>query len=156
VIARLLALTLLLMAGGVLALLVRRPGRSRAVTGSARLTPADLGAPLGTSATYVQFSTSACTPCRTVRRALGELAATRPDIVHVELDAEQHLDLVRRHRVLTTPTVLLLDAQGLVRRRLTGATDRATLVRALTGVTSPAAADSPESSTSADSEGARA
>ena len=133
---RLIALAFVVAGSAVLAAVVRRrDGRSRAVTGpAARLTPAELGRPLGRTVTFVQFSTTACAPCRGVRRALGELTAGRPDVVHVEVDAEQHLDLVRQHRVFTTPTVLVLDATGAVRHRLTGAVDRRGLGEALSAV----------------------
>jgi glutaredoxin len=105
----------------------RRDGLARPVDGSARFAPEDLAVPLGRSATFVQFSTSTCTPCRAVRRLLSELTADRPDLVHVELDADHHTDLLRRHRVLTTPTVFVLDSSGRVRQRLCGTPDRRTL-----------------------------
>ena len=35
-----------------------------------------------------------------------------PGVVHVEVDAEHHLDLVRRLGILRTPTTLVLDAHG--------------------------------------------
>ena len=35
-----------------------------------------------------------------------------PGVAHVEIDAEHHLELVRRVGVLRTPTTLVLDAQG--------------------------------------------
>jgi hypothetical protein len=39
----------------------------------------------------------------------------------VEVDAEASMDLVRRFGVVRTPTVLLLDAAGVVRSRTSGA-----------------------------------
>ena len=38
--------------------------------------------------------------------------AVVPGVTHVEIDAEHHLDLVRRVGVLRTPTTLVLDARG--------------------------------------------
>lgn len=118
---RALALAALIAGSLLLAtLLARRNGRARAVRSDDRLTADDLGSPLGTTATFVQFSSRTCAPCRTVRRTLADVTAARPDLVHVEVDAESRLDLVRRYQVLATPTVLVLDAAGIPRQRLRG------------------------------------
>lgn len=85
------------------------------------LGPDDLGAPLGERATLVQFSTAFCQPCRAARATLAHVAADTQGVVHVEIDAEHHLDLVRRLNILRTPTTLVLDGSGRVVRRATGA-----------------------------------
>jgi thiol-disulfide isomerase/thioredoxin len=102
--------------------------------GSGRLTPEDLGAALGRTATFVQLSAEVCTPCRRTAAVLGDLVRERPDDVHVELPAEERLDLVRRFDVLRTPTVLVLDAAGAVRGRFSGAADPAQVRAALATV----------------------
>lgn len=51
--------------------------------------------------------------------------------MHVELDAEARLELVRRLEILRTPTVLVLDAGGLVVRRAAGLPRRADVIAAL-------------------------
>jgi hypothetical protein len=43
---------------------------------------------------------------------LAEVAGMVPGVVHVELDAEHSLDLVRRLGIATTPTTIVLDADG--------------------------------------------
>lgn len=95
------------------------------------LAPDDLGQPLGERATLVQFSSAFCTPCRATRVVLGDVAAMVPGVVHVEIDAESHLDLVRRLDVTRTPTVLVLDAVGRIRKRATGAPRKADVIAAL-------------------------
>ncbi|GAA4929855.1 thioredoxin family protein [Streptomyces coeruleoprunus] len=84
------------------------------------LGPDRLGAELGERATLVQFSTAFCQPCRATRRVLAEVAAMVDGVAHVEIDAEDHLALVRDLRITATPTVLVLDATGRVVRRATG------------------------------------
>lgn len=74
--------------------------------------PGELTATLGERATLVQFSSAFCQPCRAARAVLADVARTHPGIVHVEVDAESQLDLVRRLGVRRTPTVLVLDAAG--------------------------------------------
>ncbi|MFD5741818.1 thioredoxin family protein [Streptomyces massasporeus] len=111
----------------------RRSGRVR-VRGrddGKRLGAADLGVELGERATLVQFSSAFCAPCRATRRVLGEVAAVVPGVTHVEIDAEAHLDLVRRLDILKTPTVLVLDADGRVVRRATGQPRKADVIAAL-------------------------
>jgi len=82
---------------------------------------AGLGLALGERATLLQFSTAFCAPCRTARRVLAGVAQTVPGVRHVEVDAEAHLDLVRRLGIRRTPTVLVLDARGREARRASGA-----------------------------------
>ncbi len=95
------------------------------------LTAADLGVELGERATLVQFSTVFCQPCRPTRRLLAEVAGMVDGVGHVDIDAESHLDLVRRLDILRTPTVLVLDPGGRVVRRATGVPRKADLVAAL-------------------------
>ncbi|EPJ40225.1 putative Thioredoxin [Streptomyces afghaniensis 772] len=111
----------------------RRSGRVR-VRGrddGKRLDAGELGAELGERATLVQFSSAFCAPCRATRRVLGEVAGMVPGVTHVEIDAEAHLDLVRRLDILKTPTVLVLDADGRVVRRATGQPRKADVIAAL-------------------------
>lgn len=86
-----------------------------------RLSADDLtGVELGERATLLQFSSAFCQPCRATRRVLAEVADVVPGVAHVEIDAESHLDLVRRLDVLRTPTTLVLDADGRVTSRASG------------------------------------
>ncbi len=96
-----------------------------------RLGVDDLGTALGDRATLVQFSSAFCAPCRATRVVLDEVAGLVPGVVHVEVDAESHLDLVRRLDVRRTPTVLVLDRNGHVRVRAAGAPRRADVLAAL-------------------------
>ncbi len=73
----------------------------------------------GERATLLQFSSAFCAPCRATRRILADVSSAVPGVAHVEVDAEEHLDLVRRLGILRTPTTLVLDAAG---REITRAT----------------------------------
>src|SRR5688572_17134505 len=84
----------------------------RGCDGEKRLGAAELGEGLGERATLVQFSSVFCAPCRATRRVLAEVAGMVPGVTHVEIDAEDHLDLVRALGILKTPTVLVLDTEG--------------------------------------------
>ncbi|MFI6937901.1 thioredoxin family protein [Streptomyces sp. NPDC050418] len=95
------------------------------------LTAGQLGAPLGERATLVQFSSAFCQPCRATRRVLAEVAAMVPGVGHVEIDAEDHLALMRQLEIDRTPTVLVLDAAGHVVRRASGQPRKADVIAAL-------------------------
>jgi thiol-disulfide isomerase/thioredoxin len=127
VLLRLIALiAALLVATGVALLTRRRSGRFRHAPQSddaerpGALTPDDLGAPLGERATLVQFSTAFCAPCRPTRQVLRKVAGMIDGVEHVEIDATDRMDLVRRLRIQATPTVFVLGPDGSILRRATG------------------------------------
>jgi thiol-disulfide isomerase/thioredoxin len=98
------------------------------------LTEADLGGPLGHRATLVQFSTAFCAPCRPTRQILGQVAGMADGVTHVEVDAAARLDLVRRLRINSTPTVLVLDQDGAIVKRAAGLPRKADVIAALGAV----------------------
>jgi thiol-disulfide isomerase/thioredoxin len=95
------------------------------------LTAADLGGDLGERATFVQFSSAFCAPCRATRQLLRDVAGKATGVAYVEVDAESHLDLVRRLRVMRTPTVFVLDAGGQIVVRASGQPRRLDVTAAL-------------------------
>ncbi len=127
------AATVLAVAFGVYRRLT--DGRPRAAAGeSVRLDAAQLGVGLGTDATFVQFSSTVCAPCRVTHRVLSEISAEKGGVVHIDLDAESRLDLVEQYGITRTPTVLLLDRAGVVRHRIVGAARAPEVLEALEGV----------------------
>lgn len=138
---RVLVLAALLVVASLALALVRRrdgvlrpvaaPGATHDAAPSALLTEDDLGQVLGARATFVQLSSPGCATCPQVRRVLQGLAAERPGVVHVEIDAAQRLDLARRLNVLRTPTVLVLGPHGELRARTSGRLDAEAAARTL-------------------------
>jgi thiol-disulfide isomerase/thioredoxin len=127
-----IALAAALVVASVLGLaLRRRAGHFRARTGPEVLTEVDLGGPLGRRATLVQFSTTFCAPCRPTRQILGQVAGMVDGVTHVEVDAATRLDLVRRLRINSTPTVLVLDQDGAIVKRAAGPPRKADVIAAL-------------------------
>jgi len=92
---------------------------------------------LGERATLLQFSSAFCAPCRATRRVLTDVAELVPGVRHVEVDAEHHLELVRRLGILRTPTTLVLDPAGREVSRASGAPSRDVVLAALAPVVSP-------------------
>jgi thiol-disulfide isomerase/thioredoxin len=107
-----------------------QPGRAEPET----LTKADLGTSLGQQATLVQFSTAFCAPCRPTRQILAQVADMVDGVTHVDIDAAARLDLVRRLRISSTPTILVLDPDGAVVRRAVGLPRKADVIAALGSV----------------------
>jgi Thioredoxin len=106
-----------------------RPASSRDV-----LSAADLNAPLGAQATLVQFSTEVCAYCGPTRELLTEVARDRDGVSFVEIDAAERMDLTRRLHVLSTPTVMVLDAVGGITSRASGPPRKADLLTAVGAV----------------------
>ena len=90
---------------------------------------------LGEQATLLQFSSAFCAPCRATRRVLGEVASATPGVAHIEVDAEQHLDVVRRLGILRTPTTIVLGEHGAEVTRASGAPTKQQVLAALGAVT---------------------
>lgn len=113
-------------------------GRIRRATGDAVTLE---GVELASGATLVQFSSEVCAPCRATARVLGDLAADRDDLTHVELDVAERPEVAARFTVLQTPTTLIVDRDGRVRARIGGAVRRDALLAELDRVLgTPAAA----------------
>ena len=130
------------VAGSAVAGLIwqQRSGRLRSVASrvvdddARRVTPDELralGVTPGERATLVQFSSAFCAPCRATRQLLRHVADSVPGTSYGEIDAESHLDVVRRFNVLRTPTVLVLDASGRVVQRASGQPRKADVLAAL-------------------------
>lgn len=88
-------------------------------------------AQLGERATLLQFSSAFCAPCRATRRVLEDVAGIVPGVQHLEIDAEHHLDLVRRLGILRTPTTLVLDPHGREVTRAAGAPTKQAVIASL-------------------------
>lgn len=86
------------------------------------LSEAELGQPLGSSLTVVQFSSTFCQPCVSTKRVIAYVLdkVTTPGIESVEINAEENLDLARKASIMRTPTVLLLGPDGKVVSRASG------------------------------------
>jgi thiol-disulfide isomerase/thioredoxin len=106
------------------------PGQAP-VPGGESLSEAELGRPLGGRATLVQFSTAFCAPCRATRVILADVASLVDGVTHVEIDAESHLDLVRRLDIRRTPTVLVLGPDGRIAQRGSGQPRKADILAAV-------------------------
>jgi hypothetical protein len=144
----LIALAAALAAATLIGVLLRRRAgqfraRSRPAaaqpdrTEAGALTEADLGGRLGEQATLVQFSTAFCAQCRPTRQLLARVAAMVDGVRHIEIDAASRLDLVRRLRISSTPTVLVLGPDGGIVSRAVGLPRQADVIAALGPVTGP-------------------
>jgi thiol-disulfide isomerase/thioredoxin len=150
----LIALIVTLVAATIAGLALRRySGRFRSVrpappaaaplTAADTLTEADLGTGLGERATLVQFSTAFCAPCRPTRQILAGVAGMVDGVRHVDIDATSRLDLVRRLRIVSTPTILVLGPDGVIGKRASGLPRKADVIAALGHVIGPDFSASP-------------
>jgi thiol-disulfide isomerase/thioredoxin len=131
---------------------VAKPSRPGKDTGTDALTEADLGRSLGARATLVQFSTAFCAPCRPTRQILAQVADMVDGVTHVEIDAASRLDLARRLRINSTPTILVLDPDGVIVKRAVGLPRKADVIAALGSVIpGPASTEAASSGVQSDS-----
>ncbi|TQK69447.1 MULTISPECIES: thioredoxin family protein [unclassified Nocardioides] len=109
----------------------QRPSRDPEPTAWSAVAASVPAAELGERATLLQFSSAFCAPCRTTRVVLSDVAGKLDGVAHVEIDAEEHLDLVRALDVRRTPTTLVLDRFGHEITRAAGAPRREQVLAAL-------------------------
>jgi thiol-disulfide isomerase/thioredoxin len=109
-------------------------GKATVVDTRERVTVEDIGIEFGDRVTLVQFSTAFCSPCRTTKVILSSTAELVPGVVHVEIDAESHLDLVNRLDIRRTPTTLIVDHEGVIRNRAVGVPKKDELLTVIASV----------------------
>ncbi len=110
-------------------------GRIRVnASNSQLLSGPEIGSELGDRATLVQFSSAFCTPCRATRTLLSQVVTDYPGIKYVEIDAESNLELVRKLNINSTPTTLVLDANGMELSRAIGAPKRSDVINTLNSI----------------------
>ena len=74
------------------------------------------------------FSSAFCAPCRATRALLAEVTTLVPGFAFVEVDAEAHLDVVRDLDIISTPTVVFVDADGAEFARASGQPRKADVI----------------------------
>ena len=98
------------------------------------ITQSMIGVELGARATLVQFSSAFCSPCRATRALLEDVTADMADVVHVDIDAEANLEMVRQLDIRSTPTTLFLDRNGHEVGRAMGAPKRDQVLAAISAI----------------------
>lgn len=98
-----------------------RDGQVKRVEVPGAVSSETLGAKRGYRATFVQFSTPMCAKCPGTTTLLKQVAAQNRDVAHVEIDASERLDLARQFDVMRTPTILVLNTDGVIVARMSGA-----------------------------------
>ena len=108
--------------------------RRKKTVGGPQLRPEVIGSELGSRVTMVQFSSAFCTPCRATKAILEDMVKTLPDVRYVHIDAESNLELVRQLNILSTPTTLFLNRDGVEVGRAMGTPKRSQVTHALNAI----------------------
>jgi thiol-disulfide isomerase/thioredoxin len=90
----------------------KKQGEIRTKDRKLEISSKEIGEKLGSRLTLLQFSSAFCSPCRTTKVLLSNLTKELPDIKHIDIDAESKLELARKLNILSTPTTIVLDADG--------------------------------------------
>lgn len=109
----------------------RRQGVVRDVEAAGALTPADLGVARGQRGTVVLFSTPMCAKCPPTKALVSRVIEGIEGVTQAEIDAAERLDLARELGIMRTPTLLVLDAQGVPVARMDGAPHEAQVRQAV-------------------------
>ncbi len=118
----------------------RREGVVRRIEDPAGVLSSEkIGGKRGYRATYVQFSTPMCAKCPGTRVLLQSVAAEYKGVNHVEIDAAERLDMAKEFDIMRTPTTLVLNHEGVVVARMSGAPSDAQAREALTAAPPPSA-----------------
>lgn len=108
--------------------------RKKKTVNGPTLTAAIVGTALGSRATMVQFSSAFCTPCRATKVLLEDMVKTMSDVRYAHIDAESHLELVRKLDIRSTPTTLFLNGAGVEVGRAMGTPKRAQVQAAIAAI----------------------
>lgn len=107
--------------------------RKKTINGP-RMTADQIGSPLGARVTMVQFSSAFCSPCRATRVLLEQMVQSMSDVTYAHIDAESNLELVRQLNILSTPTTLFLNRDGVEVGRAMGTPKRNQVLAAVAAV----------------------
>lgn len=129
----LLAIAALVVGATAIGLVIRARSGRVVVADRSRGADARLAVP-GAEVTLLQLSSPVCSACAVMRRVTEELVAGEPSLARRELDVTEHPELASAHNVLSTPTTLLVDAEGVVRGRIVGAAKPAAVREAVRSV----------------------
>tara|TARA_R110002124_G_scaffold52930_2_gene151824 strand:+ start:614 stop:868 length:255 start_codon:yes stop_codon:yes gene_type:complete len=58
------------------------------------------------------FSSAFCDPCATARRTLDEVARLVPAVTYAELDVARESDRAEQAGITSTPTIVIISAEG--------------------------------------------
>lgn len=99
-----------------------RQGLRRGVQPGLVYSAGDLGSelPLGPRGTVVLFRSATCSQCPSARRIIADRLTSTAGIASVEVDLSEATDLAASLRILQTPTIFVLDRDGLLLGRIGG------------------------------------
>ena len=132
--APLLVVLALAIAFGVWYTRSRGEFRKKKTVNGPKLDAGVIGVELGSRVTMVQFSSAFCSPCRATKALLEDMVKTMPDVRYAHIDAESHLELVRKLEIRSTPTTLFLNSAGVEVGRAMGTPKRSQVLAAVNAI----------------------
>ena len=108
--------------------------RKKKTVNGPKLDAGVIGVELGSRVTMVQFSSAFCSPCRATKALLEDMVKTMPDVRYAHIDAESHLELVRKLDIRSTPTTLFLNSAGVEVGRAMGTPKRSQVLAAVNAI----------------------
>ena len=130
----LLVVLVLAIAFGIWYTRSRGEFRKKKTVNGPKLDAAVIGVELGSRVTMVQFSSAFCSPCRATKALLEDMVKTMSDVRYAHIDAESHLELVRKLDIRSTPTTLFLNSAGVEVGRAMGTPKRSQVLAAVNAI----------------------
>ncbi|MDQ3735376.1 MAG: thioredoxin family protein [Actinomycetota bacterium] len=125
-------LTVVLAVAGVGLVRRRYDGRMRTSSAGQGSSLADLGISLPAErAAIVQFTGEFCGSCEQARTMVERIVRDSPDVGHVEVDVAENIHAVRALDIRRTPTLIIVDRQGVPVHRASGMPREAELRQAV-------------------------
>jgi thiol-disulfide isomerase/thioredoxin len=84
------------------------------------VTKEELGIPLGSRVTVLQFSSAFCSPCKATAQIISAQVADMEDVAYVQIKSEDNLKLVEKYDIKSTPTVIFFNSQAMEVGRAVG------------------------------------
>ena len=76
-----------------------------------------------TKRVFLSFSTPYCVPCKELHPHVLRLEKDHPEIEFLKVDATKSMDIARALRVMSVPTILLMENGQIVNRKTSPAHD---------------------------------
>ncbi|MFZ4064500.1 MAG: thioredoxin family protein [Candidatus Nanopelagicaceae bacterium] len=108
--------------------------RKKKTVNGPKLDASIIGVELGSRVTMVQFSSAFCSPCRATKALLEDMVGKMDDVHYAHIDAESHLELVRKLDIRSTPTTLFLNRDGVEVGRAMGTPKRSQVMAAVNAI----------------------
>ena len=104
------------------------------IVGAVIFNESEIGIDLGSRVTIVQFSSAFCSPCKATAQIIKNLIKDMDDVAYVQIQSEEHIALIEKFDIKSTPTVIFFNGMGMEVGRATGTPTNQQVLAAIASV----------------------